>query len=457
MPTNTYTQLLKTTVATATSSLTLDVSAISGYTDLELVANVQASTSGQALTIQFNNDGGTGSLYSNTGLRGNGTTATTFRQSNNTNMLLSNTAEPPTSNSFGLYNAKFLNYANTTTLKTVLVRGSSSSGIDALADLWRNTNAITHINIAISGGTISVGSTFSLYGIKAVGGDTTVKATGGIVTEDATYYYHTFKGSSTFTPLQSLTADILVVAGGASGGTRTGAYNAGGGGGGAGGLLTFTSQSLTAQPYTCIVGAGGSSQAAASYLAGNNGNFSQFGSLTQVVGGGGGARGTNTANNGSSGGSGGGGNFSGGSAGAGTASQGNNGGTGTSGAAAVGGGGGGAGAVGGNNSGNAGGVGGIGATSALINAMAVASSSGQFSSPNYYYAGGGGGGSYGAAGGAGGLGGGGNAGYSQHPTANVATSGTANTGGGGGAEGEASGSPSGAGGSGIIVLRYTKA
>ena len=160
----TYDKIQTYTVPTATSSVTL--STISGaYTDLILVAGVQASTSGQGLSMQFNGD--TSSLYSATALRGNGSAVVSFRQSNNNNTLLSNIAEPPTG-SQGVYIAQFLNYSNTTTYKTVLVRSNSAGfGVETFVDLYRSTNAISSIKIDISGGNISVGSTFTLYGIKS--------------------------------------------------------------------------------------------------------------------------------------------------------------------------------------------------------------------------------------------------------------------------------------------------
>ena len=44
------------------------------------------------------------------------------------------------------------------------------------------------------------------------------KATGGTVTSDSTYWYHTFTSNGTFTPSQALSCDVVVVAGGAGGG-----------------------------------------------------------------------------------------------------------------------------------------------------------------------------------------------------------------------------------------------
>jgi len=62
------------------------------------------------------------------------------------------------------------------------------------------------------------------------------KATGGTITSDATYWYHTFSANGTFTPLLSISGcEVLIVAGGGGGGYGSAAS----GGGGAGGLLYF--------------------------------------------------------------------------------------------------------------------------------------------------------------------------------------------------------------------------
>ena len=161
MPTNTYVALATQTLGSAAASVTFS-SIPATYTDLVLIASVQASTSAQGLTMQVNGD--TSSLYSNTGLRGNGSVVASFRQSNNNNFLLSNLAEPPTSGSFGLYIANFQNYSNTTTYKTVTGRtGHSNYDTEASVGLWRSTAAIN--TIQVYGFTNILGSTFSLYGI----------------------------------------------------------------------------------------------------------------------------------------------------------------------------------------------------------------------------------------------------------------------------------------------------
>jgi hypothetical protein len=62
------------------------------------------------------------------------------------------------------------------------------------------------------------------------------KASGGTITTDGTYWYHTFTTSGTFVPYENLTADCLVIAGGGAGAATDGNDTQGGGGGGAGGL-----------------------------------------------------------------------------------------------------------------------------------------------------------------------------------------------------------------------------
>jgi hypothetical protein len=264
--------------------------------------------------------------------------------------------------------------------------------------------------------------------------------TGGTVTSDATYYYRMFTGSGTLTVSNGpVTADILVVAGGGGGGKALG------GGGGAGGYQSFLSQSLGSGSYTVTVGSGGAGATSQNTTRGSSGGNSQFGALTASVGGGGGTGQSYLYPNGTggaSGGSGGGGARNNNAGGAGTPGQGNNGGSGSNSANAyAGGGGGGAGAVGGNGSGSAAGAGGVGLQ--WLNGA--------------YYAGGGGAGSNGSGASAGGVGGGGN-GSDDTGSYPPAGNGIANSGGGGGGlgAGDNSGLNGGAGGSGIVVLRYPK-
>lgn len=272
-----------------------------------------------------------------------------------------------------------------------------------------------------------------------------IGATGGTVTEVGNYRLHTFTTSGTvnFTVATlgnspNTVVEYLVVAGGGAGGNdRTMGYS--GGGGGAGGFLTATSFTVAATSYTVTVGAGGA--VGPSATVGSPGGDSVFGTIT-ATGGGVGARGHNVA--GGPGGSGGGGSggSGGGAGGTSTASpnQGNNGGAGR--APGFAGAGGGAGAVGEGNADktNTGGVG-------LANSITGSS---------VYYAGGGGAGTQTNSAdpnNAGGNGGGGTGGSRSEDIA--ATAGGVNLGGGGGGgEYNASVDTGGAGGSGIVIIKY---
>jgi hypothetical protein len=443
---NTYTELLKTTVGTATSSVTLSLTGISGYTDLVLVINATADSGNPDSRIKFN--GNTSNNMSGTILTGNGTTASSARRTSLVQMEIDWTGM---GTGIGQYVIHIMNYANTTTNKTFLVRSAfAAKGTDAIVGMWANTAAITSITIDVPAANYVSGSTFSLYGI-ANADQGAAKATGGMITEDSQYWYHTFAASSAFIPKQSLSCDILAVAGGGGGGGSIG--NQGSGGGGAGGVLAFSSQALTAISYNVTVGAGGAGglgqDVPFTLEPGSNGNNSQFASLTSSVAGGGG--GGNAPDAGNAGGSGGGGtNFS-GAGGTATSGQGSDGGAGNASSNQYGGSGGGAGAVG--TTGGAGGAGtnsvtNWGALSSMLTATGLGVSG--------FIAGGGGTAST-LGGTAGGSGGGGAA---NKASQTAATSGTANTGSGGGAHYETSaggtGARGGAGGSGIVIVRYAK-
>lgn len=250
-----------------------------------------------------------------------------------------------------------------------------------------------------------------------------------------------------------LTVDYLVVAGGGGSASRNS------GGGGAGGVLeNFTSTSIDASvgtSYTVTVGSGGAAGAGGGNNSGSNGNNSVFDSYTSIGGGASNLRGSN----GASGGSGGGASednvssYVGGSGTPGPPIQGyDGGGTPLGGPGSAGGGG--AGGLGGNGTSTSCGVGGLG-----IDLSAYLSSYGD---SGYFASGGGGGTDDSSISGGSASSGGGARGRSTSEGANVVGfSGDPNTGGGagGGAGSGSAGShvAGGAGGSGVVILRYPNA
>jgi hypothetical protein len=437
---NTYTELDKITVGTAVSTVTF--SSIPGtYTDLVVVI-AAAGSSYVNSAIRFNGD--TATNYSATRLYGNGSAASSARYNTETFSYINDLTTSIVTTVLNIQN-----YANTTTYKTFLSRDSAAAGgLGAWVGLWRKTPiaAISSIDlIALSGANFIVGSTFSLYGIAAAPA-WAAKATGGTITNDVQYTYHTFTSSGTFTPSQALSVDYLVVAGGGGGGGNIS------GGGGAGGFRTNVGGSpfsVTTTPISVTVGAGGSKGTGGNADA-TSGVDSVFSTITSTGGGRGASE--NAGAPVATGGSGGGGGWYSKTGAAGNTpstspSQGNSGGNAEATTFAASGGGGGAGSAGTNGSltANVGGNGGAGTASSI-------------SGSSVTYAGGGGGGrsragtTSGAPGGAGGGQGGYDAGSPNTGTQGQDAS--ANLGGGGGGAAWGSAQNGGNGGSGIVIIRY---
>jgi len=441
-----YVLLERVTLNATASSVTFSNIPQTGYTDLKVVVSARSARTNDAGgsdgKLEFNGitTGYTGKILTQQGAAYSNSVTSLFYfvDSNNS-----------TSNTFGNMEVYIPNYTSSNP-KSVSIDGvSENNGTSAYqvmtAGLWTYTGnpAITSLKFTDNNGGFLQYSTFSIYGLAAVGTTPALLpfASGGdIIQNDGTYWYHAFLSSGSFTPAKALSCDILQVAGGGGGAGTDG------GGGGAGGLLAFTSQSLTANTsLTATIGAGGT--AGVVYAAGTSGSNSQFASLTASVGGGRGGSGS-TPIAGATGGSGGGGaGGTGSGAGAGgsaTSGQGNAGGSGSLGSNGSGGGGGGAGSSGANAVSIVAGNGGAGTNtySSWLSAVSLGVS-------GYIAGGGGGGGNSGTAGsaGSGGAGAGG-VGGTSNPGGNA----TANTGSGGG--GGANDSAGGAGGSGVIIVRY---
>lgn len=279
--------------------------------------------------------------------------------------------------------------------------------------------------------------------------------TGGTITTSGSYRIHTFTGNGTFLVPSSKSVEYLVVAGGAAGGSGLA------GGGGAGGLRTNVGSPTTfaANSYTITVGGGGAPNATNMSYGGDGVNSSIIGgsvSISSTGGGSGGYYSTAVGKNGGSGGGGGGtgtqgqwNNGGSGNAGNYSPSEGNSGGRGTywGNSRHLGGGGGGAGGNGYDTVDPSGGNGGAGLQSSITGTS------------TYYAGGGGGAGRNGnsASGGYGGSGIGGRGAGTNTGSAGGGEAGVTNTGSGGGGGDYQDGSTSpagGAGGSGIVILRY---
>lgn len=159
--TGTYTLINSTTSDGTSGSITFS-SIPSTYTDLVIVVNFSASATDAYM--RFNSD--TASNYSNTILGGSGSSAGSARSTNRGSIYLDWSG-------FTLNSIKnnaiinIMDYANTTTYKTALIRfNDSATTVEAHVALWRSTAAINSVTI-LAGGNFTSGSTFKLYGIEA--------------------------------------------------------------------------------------------------------------------------------------------------------------------------------------------------------------------------------------------------------------------------------------------------
>lgn len=170
---NTYEAIATVSVTGSTTDLISFTSIPSTYTDLILVCNARSQRSGNTtseLYTYINSD--SASNYSRTRIWSNGAAAYSDR---NTSQGLALFGELPAANAtagvFGIVTLHLMNYSNTSTHKTLISRNGFAQATaqgDLYVNTWRSTAAINTLSIYnTSASYYSVGSTFSLYGIKA--------------------------------------------------------------------------------------------------------------------------------------------------------------------------------------------------------------------------------------------------------------------------------------------------
>lgn len=157
---STYEPIATTTLGSATATVTF--SSISGsYTDLIVIFNGSITSGLDAIGVRANND--TGNNYSRTVLSGDGSSASSFNETNVSSMQIGMMG---TENSNTIFQIQ--NYSNATTYKTFLSRANSPSNrLRACVGLWRSTAAINRLDFIAPSSTFISGSTFTLYGILA--------------------------------------------------------------------------------------------------------------------------------------------------------------------------------------------------------------------------------------------------------------------------------------------------
>ena len=164
----TYESIATTTMAnSSTTSVTFN--SFSGYTDLVLVTSTksQGGYDFQNSYLTFNGD--TGTNYSYTALQGDGSSASSNRQSNVNGIPVGFDIGTTQSGKWSVNIISIMNYSNSSINKTVIARKNANpSLVSAIAGLWRSTAAITSLTLSRDDSNgYTTGSTFTLYGIKA--------------------------------------------------------------------------------------------------------------------------------------------------------------------------------------------------------------------------------------------------------------------------------------------------
>jgi hypothetical protein len=157
----TYEPLATTTLGSNTNTVTFS-SISQSYTDLIIVFN-GSNTSNADFRIQVGNGSiDTGTNYSRTVMFGYSGGVVAARDTNNIAWISSSYTNRT--------NAiiQIMNYSNTTTNKTAIIRNDISTDITySSVNLWRSTSAINIITLSQPTHNFTAGSTFTLYGIAA--------------------------------------------------------------------------------------------------------------------------------------------------------------------------------------------------------------------------------------------------------------------------------------------------
>ena len=160
----TYEKIATTTLGSAAADITFS-SIASSWTDIRLVFTGTSSIDYSNLFCRLNSD--TGTNYSLTRLSGDGSTAASAQQTNQTRIAIANQSTLRTSIP-KFYTMDLFSYAGST-FKTMLCTGSEdengSGTVVRTVNLWRSTSAVSTILLYPSSGNFNSGTTATLYGI----------------------------------------------------------------------------------------------------------------------------------------------------------------------------------------------------------------------------------------------------------------------------------------------------
>lgn len=161
MATPTYTLISEQVLSSPASSVSF--TSIPGtYKDLVLEVYGKMTSSNYQPCLRFNSDSGTN--YSGTYVRGDGSSASSGRGSNQTYVYPTPGVGIGTNSNMTWF-LHLLSYASTSIYKPVLGRLNTESVAAGHEHTWRSTSAISTILVAAETGNFDTGSTFRLWGV----------------------------------------------------------------------------------------------------------------------------------------------------------------------------------------------------------------------------------------------------------------------------------------------------
>jgi hypothetical protein len=129
------------------------------FTDIRLVW-IGTSAGSQAVAVQYNAD--TGTNYSQTIVQGNGSSATSFRNTSLNRIIINSSNTPISTASLDIFSYSGSTYK--TGLRTESRDENGSGVVNRGAALWQNTAAITSLTLFGFSG-VNLTGTATLYGI----------------------------------------------------------------------------------------------------------------------------------------------------------------------------------------------------------------------------------------------------------------------------------------------------
>ena len=156
----TYTLIDSVTLATSATQLTF--SSIPAGGDCVLVVAGASSTG--ALRVYFQVNGDTGNNYNTVRMSGDGSSSSSQSLANQGQFLM--TSEGWMEPAGSVLITQFMDYSATDKHKSLLTRTNTPSrAVEAFAQRWASTSAITSIRIYVSNDSFAAGTVFSIYDI----------------------------------------------------------------------------------------------------------------------------------------------------------------------------------------------------------------------------------------------------------------------------------------------------